>query len=86
MNNNHILKWARASGINVHVYTDAALPASIDDEAVRALKKFAEHAAKYERQLCAKICKRQAQDLDEHEVWIACAELLSNQIRARRQA
>lgn len=86
MNNNHILNWAHASGINVHVYKDGALPASIDDDLVKMLTKFAEFSAKYERQLCAKMCDRQAQNEHESDPWIDCAQLLANRIRARGKA
>lgn len=86
MNNNHIYAWAKKSGINFHVYKCEGLPASIDDEFIRMLKKFAEYSAKYERQLCAKICERQAQDEHESQVWTDCAQFLANRIKARGQA
>jgi len=83
MNNNHIIDWAEKCGINIH--TSSNLP-QIDGELVNTLKKFAEYSAKYERQLCAKICDSQAQDETESDIWTGCAKLLSKRIRARGQA
>lgn len=57
MNRNHILHWARNSGINVKIHTHEGLPASTDEEFVRALKKFAEYAASHERKACLKLCE-----------------------------
>ena len=81
MNNNHILKWARKSGINVHVHKVDGVPNSIDSELLRILKKFAEYSAKYERQLCAKICHSQSQN--ESQDWASCAQVLEHRIKTR---
>jgi hypothetical protein len=83
MNTSHITDWARKSGINIYIGDD--LP-TINDEVVKVLKKFAQYSANYERQLCARICERQAKDEDEHQVWTDCAEFLAKRIRSRGQS
>lgn len=85
MNNNHIHQWARKSGINIRK-SNGNLPSIIDPKIEMALKKFAEYSAKYERELCAKICLTQAQDKHESQVWTDCAQLLANRIRSRKQS
>jgi hypothetical protein len=38
-----------------------------------------------EREACAKVCDKEANDMDEGDSWNNCASYLSKQIRARGQ-
>ena len=48
---------------------------------------FAKLVAEKEREACAKLCEKEANNPDEREdtPWVACAQYLANNIRARGQ-
>lgn len=74
MNNNHILNWARKSGIDI----------SSNDEHFKMFKKFAEYAVSHERDRCAKICDRMAKDKNFVAVANEAARQLAVKIRTVR--
>jgi hypothetical protein len=84
MNTNHILYWAHCSGINVHTYTQNGLPASVDIELLQSLMKFADYAARLERNRCAKMCDRMAKDKKYVDVANETARQLAEKIRTVR--
>ncbi len=45
-----------------------------------------EGAIQEEREACAKLCDKEANDMDEGDSWTNCASYLSKNIRARGQA
>jgi len=52
------------------------------------IEGFAKLVAEKEREACAKVCEKEANNPDEREdtPWVACAQYLANNIRARGQA
>ena len=58
------------------------------DVHITDLERFAKLVAEKEREACAKVCEKEANNLDEREdtPWLACAQYLANNIRARGQA
>ncbi len=43
-----------------------------------------DEAVKAEREACARLCDKQAQDLSESDHWTGCASYLANKIRRRK--
>ena len=54
----------------------------------QSLEAFAKLVAAKEREACAKVCEKEANNPDEREdtPWVACAQYLANNIRARGEA
>jgi hypothetical protein len=74
MNINHIMSWARKSGIHIQS----------NDENFKMLKKFAEYAISHERTRCAKMCDRMANDTKFVDVANETARQLAVKIRTER--
>jgi hypothetical protein len=74
MNKNHILVWARKSGIDIEN----------NHEHFKIIQKFADYAIKHERNRCAKICDRMATDKKFVDVANETARQLAIKIRTVR--
>ena len=60
-----------------------AMRLSIEDGDQFTRYRFAELVAEAEREMCAKVCDAEAEEMTEGE-WTGCAMYLANNIRARK--
>jgi len=66
----------------IDILWNKALRESIDDGSLYTRYRFAELVAEAEREMCAKVCDAEAEEMIEGE-WTGCAMYLANNIRAR---
>ena len=83
MNRNDIIRMAQEAGVStgfsVHI-------PKWDKPTWLFMRRFAALIASAEREACAKVCDKEANDRSESDHWTGCASYLAHRIRSRGKA
>ena len=83
MNKEQIIAWAREAGCDeIHV-SKVLMGIHFKPE---SLERFFNMAQAAEREACAKVCDKEANDRSESDHWTGCASYLAHHIRSRGKA
>ena len=83
MNKDDIIRMAQAAGFSVGPSRDG--PDDVWGVGAN-LERFFHMAQAAEREACAKVCDKEANDRSENDHWTGCASYLAHRIRSRGKA